>query len=340
MNTENVSRRRFILQTATGAGVLGTMGLGGVKAGESGGSASLFAYDLGKYATTDPRLIGYEQVGRFPAGIAEPRRISIGPGQRLWIPGNGGVAVLERDGAKAAEVAVANSRCVAVAPDGTVYVGVRDHIEVFDAQGRRLKAWDAAGTKSWITGLALGENDLFAADSGGRIVLRYDRSGRLVGRIGEKNKERNVPGLVVPSPYLDVELAKDGLLRVNNTGRHRVEVYTVDGDFELCWGKPSAGVEGFCGCCNPISLAMLPDGSCLTCEKGLPRVKLYSSEGQFACVVAGTESFPANAKAGAARNSSDGTMGGLDATVDSEGRVYILDLVAGDVRVMRRKAQT
>ena len=49
-------------------------------------------------------------------------------------------------------------------------------------------------------------------------MLRYDKSGKLAGRIGEKNKERNIPGLIVPSPYLDVVLARDGLLRVNNTG--------------------------------------------------------------------------------------------------------------------------
>ena len=48
---------------------------------------------------------------------------------------------------------------------------------------------------------------VFAADSGNRVVLRYDRSGKLLGRIGEKNKDRDIPGFVIPSPYLDVEIA-------------------------------------------------------------------------------------------------------------------------------------
>jgi len=216
-------------------------------------------------------------------------------------------------------------------------VGLRDHIEVYDKQGALLKSWESPGAKTWVTGLAVGENDVFAADSGNRVILRYDRSGKLVRRIGEKNKERNVPGLIVPSPYLKVELARDGLLRVNNPGRHRVEIYTVEGDFELSWGRASAAIDGFCGCCNPIGLALLPDGRCVTCEKGLPRVKVYSEEGKFECVVAGTESFPQNAKTGSTRNPLDGTMGGLEAAVDSQGKIYILDLVAGDVRAMRRK---
>ena len=76
----------------------------------------------------------------------------------------------------------------------------------------------------------------------------------------EKNADRNVPGFIVPSPFLDVMIHRDGLLRVNNPGRHRVEAYTFDGDLEGAWGKPTAAIEGFCGCCNPIAIAAWPTG--------------------------------------------------------------------------------
>jgi hypothetical protein len=147
-----------------------------------------------------------------------------------------------------------------------------------------------------------------------------------------------VPGLILPSPYLDVKLGRDGLLRVNNTGRHQVETCTASGDLELSWGKPSNGIEGFCGCCNPIGLALLPDGRCVTCEKGLPRVKVYSADGVFQSVVAGAESFVENANATFVKGTEDCRLGGLDAAVDSQQRIYILDLVTNEVRVMKRKA--
>ena len=67
-------------------------------------------------------------------------------------------------------------------------------------------------------------------------------------------------------------MASDGLLRVVNPGRHRIEAYTFDGDLEFSWGKVSVGIEGFCGCCNPVNFAILSDGSFITCEKGLTRV--------------------------------------------------------------------
>jgi len=125
------------------------------------------------------------------------------------------------------------------------------------------------------------------------------------------------------------------LLRVNNPGRHQVEAYTFDGELEGTWGKPSIATEGFCGCCNPIALTVLPDGRIVTCEKGIPRVKVYDASGEFESVVAGVESFPENAHA--CTDLNDCIHGGIDAAVDSDGRIYILDIVTSEVLVMKRK---
>jgi hypothetical protein len=337
-----INRRQFIGRGAQGMGFLAISGSAINASAQSGGAdasasrANPFAYDVGRFAKTDVRLIGYEEVRRFTSPNPEPRRVSIGPGDRLHVANRSGVDVLDADGNRLGGISLSlPTRCVAAAGDGTVYAGVKDQVQVFDRKGQRTGTWEIQGKKTWLTGLAVGEQDVFAADSGNRVILRFDRAGKLLNRIGEKNKERGIPGLIVPSPYLDVALGRDNLVRVNNPGRHCVELYTASGDLELSWGKPSAAIEGFCGCCNPIGLTMLPDDSCITCEKGLPRVKRYSAERAFDCVVAGSESFPENAKA---HDLSDCTVGGLDATVDSQGRVYVLDLVTAEVRVMRRKA--
>ena len=166
-----------------------------------------FAYDVERLRKTDPKLIHYEQVGHFAGPNPDPRRIVIGPEDRVYIAAGNSVSVLDREGTRINDIGLGTAaRCVAVAGDGTIYAGVRDHVEVFDRKGKRLATWDSPGKRTWFTGLAVGENDVFAADAGNRVVLRYDKSGKLAGRIGEKNKERNIPGLIMPSPYLDVKL--------------------------------------------------------------------------------------------------------------------------------------
>jgi hypothetical protein len=329
------SRREFFGQTAGVMAVLGTIAAQRAP-GAPQKSPNPFAYDISHLQKTDPKLIAYEETARWKAPHAEAKRIGVGPDDTLYVCAGNYLTAVNRSGERAMEIASsAPTRCCAIAKDGTIYLGLRDHIEAFDGTGVRKATWESLGKKAWLTGIAVTENDVFAADAGNRAILRYDKSGKLVRSIGAKDKERNVPGFIIPSPFFDVEVAQDGLLRVNNPGRHRLELYTPDGDFEGAWGKTAMGITGFCGCCNPINFALLPDGKYVTCEKGLPRVKIYSATGEFESVVAAVETFSENARA---CGPSDCTAGGLDAAVDSQGRIYILDLVTGTVRVMQRKA--
>ena len=329
--------RREFLNAAGKIGVaFSLIGASSKSSSTSSGATNPFSYDLSQAAKTDPALIKYETAGKWKAGRKEPSRVAIGNDQRLYVCAGNYLTAYSLGGEQLLELALpAAATCVAAGGDGTVFAGTRDHIEVFDATGKRAATWESAGRKSWLTGLAAAGNDVFAADSGNRVILRYDRSGKMNGRIGEKNAERNVPGFVVPSPYLGVAIHADGLLRVNNPGRHQVEAFTCGGDFEGAWGKPSAAIEGFCGCCNPVALALLPDGRIVTAEKGLPRVKVYSASGEFECVVAGPELFPENARACSDLN--DCTHGGLNVAADQAGNIYIVDRVTQGVRVMKPK---
>jgi sugar lactone lactonase YvrE len=332
---ELFDRREFFGVVTKTAAILGLAGA--ARAGAEVGTANPFAYDISRFQKTDPKLISHSETARWPVPRKESRRLAVGPDGRLYVCAGNYITRMGRDGRSGLELALDGPACcVAVAGDGTIFAGLRDHIEVFDAGGARTARWESPDPKTWFTGLAAGEKDVYAADAVKLAVLRYDRAGKITGRIGQKDAARNAPGLIVPSPFLDVIIHPDGLLRVNNPGRHQVESYTLDGDMEAAWGKPGAATEAFCGCCNPIALAALADGRIVTCEKGIPRVKIYSASGGFESVVAGAESFPENALA--CNDLNDCIHGGIDAAVDSGGRIYILDLVAGNVRVMERKA--
>lgn len=325
-----VSRRGFVGGLAGAASLTALAAFGASRPKPT----NPFAYDVRRFLVTDPQLLRYTEQQVFATPHPRPRAIALAPDGHLFVAADKYVSELKPDGTLLGEFALTEeARCLAVADDA-LYVGFRQRVEVFDRKGGRRATWEALPEKVYLTSLAVGANDVFAADAGRRMVLRYDRSGQLRGRIGERDPARNVPGFIVPSPFFAVRLGADGLLRVTNPGRHRVEVYTTDGDLEQSWGRAGAAIEHFCGCCNPVALTLLADGRVVTFEKGIPRVKLHEADGAFAGVVAGAESFAENARV---CGPNDCTLGGLDGVADAAGRIYILDLVAANVRVMEPK---
>jgi hypothetical protein len=180
------------------------------------------------------------------------------------------------------------------------------------------------------------DDNVFVADAGNRIVIRYDMMGNSVKAIGQKDADRNIPGFIVPSAYFDLAVSKDGLLRIVNPGRLRIEAYTVDGDFEFSWGTASMDIEGFCGCCNPVNIAVLPDGGFITCEKGLVRVKVYDSEGRFVGVVASPNQLVEDGEHKICELPEQCQSGGFDVAVDSAGRVFVLDTMKNIVRTFTK----
>jgi hypothetical protein len=325
---QNVTRRGFI----RGASLLGLGGAAAALADPETGAtvkeqaSAPVGIDLGRFGKVDPKLIGYKQVGSLTSPLPEPKRVVAGPGDEVVVVAGKHVA----DVTGLLITATEEVRCLTIAGDGLIYVGLRESIEVYDGKAQRVATWKPEIKKPWFTSLAVGENDLFAADAANRVVFRFDRTGKMAGRIGEKNKEKGIPGFVVPSPYFDLEIGRDGLLWVANPGHSRLEAYSFDGRLESTWGEASFGINGFCGCCNPSYFTRLADGRFVTSEKGLARVKVYSAKGEFGCVVAGPEAFP---KYFANVNSLPVA---LDVAADSKGRILVADTLGGCVRVYEK----
>jgi len=285
-------------------------------------------YDTSEMRKSDPAMIKFREAGTIKTGLKNARGIAVGP-QGIYVVGDMAVRLFGNDGSPKDRDQISllgEGECVAVGPDGAVYVGLRDSVEVYKSRSR-IEFWQSLGERAFITCIAVAGDDVFVADAGNRVILRCDRSGKVLGRIGQKDDSRNIPGLVVPSHHLDVAMAPDGLLRVNNPGRRTIEAYTVDGDLELSWGKSSTNPEGFPGCCNPTDIATFADGRIVASDKGLPRVKLYAADGTFLGLVAGPETFTEAFVKGAGED-----FAGLDLAVDGE-RVLVLDPATGIVRI-------
>jgi hypothetical protein len=87
-------------------------------------------------------------------------------------------------------------------------------------------------------------------------------------------------GFVIPSYSFDIICINDTLYCANS-GRHKIESYTLDGEFIASFGEPGAQAGSFAGCCNPAFLAATPSGEILTSEKGRPRISCFKKDGNF-----------------------------------------------------------
>jgi hypothetical protein len=284
-----------------------------------------YAYDLTSLKSGDTSLILYEEVQHFIPKLSVIHGIAIDRSDRIYICGENGVEIFDHAGKRESSFAIqGTANCIQVDPVGRIYLGMQDHIEIFDHAGKQLKEWKTCGNNALITSISVTGEDVFIADAGNKVVYHYDLSGNLVKKIGEKDPARGVPGFVIPSPYFDLGVGHKGELWVVNPGRHHLEQYNRDGDLTSSWGESSMSMTGFCGCCNPSNFAMFQDGSFVTAEKGIERIKIYLPNGQFKCVVAGPGSF------------IEGTRG-LDLAVDSKDRVLVLDPEKKQIRVFRLK---
>lgn len=297
-----------------------------------------FSYNIRDLAKVDPNLILYEESTEpFETGLVNSHNIAVDSEDSIYVVGDRSIRIFSQNGDFRRQIDLAGEpRCLTVAEDGTMYLGFKDRVEVYDAQGQRQASWDSLGTKAILTSITTTKDDVFVADAGNRVVLRYDKTGNLIKTIGEKDPDRNIPGFVVPSAYFDLAVSRDGLLRVVSPGRLRVEAYTFDGYFEFAWGRPSVEIDGFCGCCNPVNIAILPEGGFITCEKGLVRVKVYDSEGRFVGVVATPGQLVEGGELKICEFPEQCQSGGFDVAVDSAGRVFVLDTMKNIIRTFTK----
>jgi hypothetical protein len=283
-----------------------------------------FAYDIKSFKKSEKSLVHYAEIGQIKINSVKICGLTIGPEDNLYVSGGDSVFILNKAGSVISSFKTSGTaRCLAVEKNRDIYLGMTGHIEVYDSEGVKKAQWEFLGEKAFITSITMVGQSVFAADAGHRIVRKFSKSGRELAGIGKKDEAKDIPGFVIPSPYFDVAADPDGFLWVVNPGRHSLENYTMDGNFRTSWGESSMKPEGFCGCCNPVHIAILADGSFVTAEKGILRIKVYSRLGKLVSIVAGPDQF------------GEG-MVGMDLAVDSAGRIYVVDPSGKMIRIFSK----
>jgi hypothetical protein len=182
-----------------------------------------------------------------------------------------------------------------------LYSGTGDHIGRV-AAGTREKPAD-------VTAVRLVRDSLLVADAATRVIRRYDPRGNELGVIGAQNK---TGGFMLPNRNLDFDVDAAGVVHAADPGRHQVTSWAPDGTLVASFGKfGMAKPEDFVGCCNPVNVAVAPDGSIVTAEKAVARVKIFSKDRVLLAVI-GPEHF-------------DPMCRHIHIAVDSTGRIVAAD---------------
>ncbi len=286
---------------------------------------NVYKYNIDKHKKFDSTLVQYSEISNIKPDINKIKSITIDNTDNIYITGEDKIHIFNKN-RKFIRSFVTENESVGIATDNDrkVYIGKRDHVEVRDSLGNIVKKWETINDKVYITNIAISDSSVFVADAGNRIVYRYNLDGEFQNEIGRKDTIKGIPGFFIPSPNFDLLIGRDKELWVVNPGKHSFEAYTESGSLISSWKRTSVGVEGFSGCCNPSNIAILSDGSFVTSEKGIERVKVHKPSGDFKCMVAGSDKF------------EDGTKG-IDLAVDSEDKIYVLDPQKNIIRIFKKK---
>jgi hypothetical protein len=138
--------------------------------------------------------------------------------------------------------------------------------------------------------MALSSDYIFVTDAENKNICRYTKEGDFLDFILSPNS------FVIPSYAFDIIIIQDTIY-CSNSGRHRIESYSLEGKYLGSFGKVGIEAGSFVGCCNPGYLAATQYGDIITSEKGIPRISCYGHDGKFRAILLDSKMLGGGTKA-------------------------------------------
>ncbi len=178
-----------------------------------------------------------------------PGRVAVGPDGTFYVTDGykNRVAVFEGNGAYKGTIPMLNASAVAVAADGTLYIGSNKDYSVSVVRNGQVAGHlgHGAGEFKSVTDLAVdaGSGKIYVADSVGNAVSIYNSAGTKVGSISDPNHPMGV----------SVSGREVYILNALNA-QAPVMVYDTAGNFERSLG---AADSGNCQMAQPTAIAVV-----------------------------------------------------------------------------------
>jgi len=279
--------------------------------------------NLDSFNTIDSNLIAYKLLKKIKVPLQKPKGIAISASGYLYVSGDSAIVKLDFSGNIQQKIITSDiPYCLYIHSDNRIYAGIKNHVEVYDSTGKQLLKWEPVNKDGFISSISGKNNTIFVADAVQALVYLFTNNGTFKGFIGSSDSLKGAMQIILPSYFFDVVAVSDSVVTFTNQGKHFIVNARINNTLLNYWGVTSPEIYGFSGCCNPSHIAIAPDGSVITSEKGIVRVKRYKSDGTFKDVVAGSGSFVPDSK-------------GLDLAVDKQGNVYVLEPYSRTIHVFQ-----
>ncbi|MCL1822413.1 MAG: DUF5711 family protein, partial [Prolixibacteraceae bacterium] len=199
-------------------------------------------------------------------------------GNAIYVAQSYKISVFDLSGKHQHDFAIeANVRDIMV-EDARIYLLYPTSIDLYSLEGEKTDEWKACSDNSDYCSLTTTQEYVFVTDVEDKLICQYDKQGRLVRFI------KSPEGFIIPSYSFDIISINDTVY-CSNSGRHKIESYTVDGEFIASFGVAGTQAGAFAGCCNPVYLEKSFDGNILTSEKRIPRISCYGKNGKFRTIL-------------------------------------------------------
>ncbi|NJK85779.1 MAG: hypothetical protein HC906_07220 [Bacteroidales bacterium] len=278
-------------------------------------------FSVEEYKEVNPELVKYRETKQIkiqqvnPTGISySEKNIYMVSAEGLHVFGVNGKEILKKNFTDGATCVYANEK--------HIFIGSENYLLKLDSTGQIICKSDI-NPNSWFTSIAQRNHDLYVADAGNKLILKYNTDCKKTGEFAGQSRSTVIHGFIIPSAVFDVAINPDQELWVVNPGIHALQHYRDDGSLIDFWEKTSIEIEGFSGCCNPAHIAFLPNGNLITSEKGMVRIKEYSPKGDLLSVVAEPMKFEGEKAP--------------DIAVDEQGNILALDMDKKMIRIFQPK---
>ncbi len=158
--SKGITRREFLI---TGARIVTAVGVGsaiglGVKQIIDKSSEDVIEskYDLESISKTDPSIIKYKEVKKISTGLKTPRAIAVNNDDQIYIALDKCFQIISKEGYILSEIKLNNTpSCLTISEDGDIYLGMQDHIEVYNSDGKLKFIWKPYEKNAVFTSVAV-----------------------------------------------------------------------------------------------------------------------------------------------------------------------------------------